>query len=313
MLNFFSFSKWWVWLLLLSGAALLWQRRRPQPVSLVGCVVIITGASSGIGRATAHAFAQAGATVVLVARRIEALAEAETELACYGVATLAIPMDVTQNEALEQVVETTLQTFGRIDVLVNNAGISRGGAFVDLEPADLRQLALLNVYGPLRLSQLVLPVMQRQGRGHIVNVSSMAGLLTAPGLAAYNATRSAIIAFSDSLRREVEGTGIYVSTILPGWTKTAMTARLDEAEMRATGLITPLVNFDPPDIPAQAIVEAVRYRRPQLTMGGLEIQAVAWQNRHSPRLMDLLYRWYFRLLVDRRRFIEAQRDIGSKE
>jgi hypothetical protein len=88
---------------------------------------------------------------------------------------------------------------------------------------------------------------------------------------------------------------------------------MDEAEMRATGLITPLVNFDPPDIPAQAVVEAVRYRRPQLTMGGFEIQALAWQNRHSPRFMDFLYRWYFRLLVDRRRFIEAQRDIGSKE
>jgi short-subunit dehydrogenase len=313
MLNLFSFSKWWAWLLLLSGLAVLWQRRRPRPVFLVGRVVVITGASSGIGRAAAHAFAQAGATVVLVARRIEALAGVETELACYGVATLAIPADVTRNEALEQVVERTLQTFGRIDVLVNNAGISRGGAFVDLEPADLRQLALLNIYGPLRLSQLVLPVMQRQGGGHIVNVSSQAGLLTAPGLAAYNATRSAIIAFSDSLRREVEGTGIYVSTILPGWTKTAMTARLDEAEMRATGLITPLVNFDPPDIPARAIIEAVQYRRPQLTMGGFEIQALAWQNRHSPRFMDFLYHWYFRLLVDRRRFIEAQRDIGSKE
>src|SRR5688500_11629111 len=114
MLNLFSFSKWWVWLLLLSGLTLLWQRRRPQSVSLAGQVVVITGASSGIGRAAAHAFGQAGATVVLVARRIEALAAVETELACYGVATLAIPADVTRNEALEQVVETTLQTFGRI-------------------------------------------------------------------------------------------------------------------------------------------------------------------------------------------------------
>jgi short-subunit dehydrogenase len=282
-------------------------------MSLTGRVVIITGASSGIGRAAAHAFARAGAKIVLVARRSEPLAAVEAELACYKGVTLIIPADVTQNEALEQVVETTLRTFGRIDVLVNNAGISRGGPFVALDPDDLRQLTLLNVYGPLRLSHLVLPVMQRQGSGHIVNMSSMAGLLTAPGLAAYNATRSAIIAFSDSLRREVEGTGIYVSTILPGWTRTAMTSNLDEAEMRATGLITPLVNFDPPEVPAQAIVEAVRYRRSQLTMGGPEIQAVAWQNRHSPRFMDFLYRWYFRLLVDRRRFIETQRGMGSKE
>lgn len=313
MLNFLSPSKWWVWLLLLAVAAFVWQRRRSQPVSLAGKVVIITGASSGIGRATAHAFAQAGAKVVLVARRHEALAKVETELTCYGATTLVIPADVTRNEDLEQVVGRTLHTFGRVDVLVNNAGISRGGPFVDLNPADLRQLTLLNVYGPLRLSQLVLPVMQRQGSGHIVNMSSMAGLLIAPGLAVYNATRSAIIAFSDSLRREVEGTGIYVSTILPGWTKTAMTHNLDEAEMRATGLITPFVDFDPPEVPAQAIIEAVRYRRSQLTMGGLEIQAVAWQNRRSPRFMDFLYRLYFRLLVDRRRFIEAQRGIGSKE
>src|SRR5262245_29660047 len=125
MLNLFSFSKWWAWLLLLSGAVLLWQRRRPQPVSLAGQVVVITGASSGIGRATAHTFAQAGTAVVLVARRIEALAAVEAELACYRVTTLAIPADVTRNEALEHVVKTTLQTFGRIDVLVNNAGISR--------------------------------------------------------------------------------------------------------------------------------------------------------------------------------------------
>jgi NAD(P)-dependent dehydrogenase (short-subunit alcohol dehydrogenase family) len=297
--------------LLLGAGALLFRRRWSRPVSLAGRVVIITGASAGIGRATAHAFAQAGARVVLVARRAEPLAAVKAELAQYRGEVLAVPADVTCDEALEQLVETALQAFGRIDVLVNNAGISRGGPFTGLPADDLQQLLLINVYGPLRLAQLVLPAMLRQHGGHIVNVSSMAGLLGAPGLAAYNATRSAIIAFSDSLRREVQGSGIYVSAVLPSWTRTPMTGGLDEAGMRAAGLLTPLTSFDPPERPAQAIVDAVRYRRAQLTMGGPEIQVLAWQNQLSPRLSDLLYRLYFRLLFDKRRFIETQRRLGS--
>src|SRR5262245_30736039 len=162
--KYLSYSRVWAWGLLLGMAALLLRsRRRAQPFSLTRQVVVITGASSGIGRAAAHAFAQAGASVALVARRPEALAAVEAELGCYGVETLVVPADVTRSEELERLVEKVLGTFGRIDVLVNNAGISRGGSFITLEPDDLRQLLLTNVYGPLRLTQLVLPCMLRRG------------------------------------------------------------------------------------------------------------------------------------------------------
>ena len=271
---------------------------------LTGKVVLVTGASSGIGRAAALAFAGAGACPVLVARRREVLEQVQQAMP--GTASLVVPADVTRSEDLHAVVAQALARFGRIDVLVNNAGLSMGGPLQDLDPQGLRQMLDVNVYGPLRLAQLVLPVMLSQGRGQIVNVSSVAGALNSPGHTAYAATRAAVIAFSEALRRELAGTGVKVSLVLPGWTRTAMVSHITEQALRQARLLTPLSTFDEPEVPARAILDCVRYGRQQVVLGGLQYRFGILVERWAPWLMDWIYRHYF----NREMLVRVLRDLG---
>ena len=289
----------------------LWQlATRPRPIDLRGHVVIITGASAGIGRATARAFAAQGVRLALVARRAEALAEVAAELTRDFTAApatrLSLPADVTRSDDLQRVVETTLRQFGQIDVLVNNAGLSLGGPLESQPESALRQMINVNVYGPLRLTQLVLPVMLKQQRGHIVNVSSMMGLLEPPGATSYVATRAALRGFSRALRRELAGTGVTVSTVFPGWTQTAMTDKVDRGQLRAANLLGPLITIDAPAKPAQAIVDAVRFQRAETLLGGPRLIIGGHLVGLSSRLTDLYYRWF----SDRVAALEALRDLG---
>ena len=144
--------------------------------SLNGKVVIVTGASSGIGRAAAHAFAAQGAQVVLVARRANVLAKVKEELAQYGQPVLIVPTDVVQEEALQNLCRTVIQTYGQIDVLVNNAGISMGGVFQEHDPATMRKMVEINVYAPMRLTQLVLPLMLERKTGAYCECGQCSGL-----------------------------------------------------------------------------------------------------------------------------------------
>lgn len=260
--------------------------------SLDNKVVIVTGASSGIGKATAHAFAARGCRVVLVARRVDVLAEAENELAPYGKHTLAIPTDITQEDDIQTLYKTVMQVFGRIDVLVNNAGVSMGGALTQLDHEKMRKMVELNVYAPMRLTQVALPIMLEQKQGHIVNVSSVGGLVPWPGQTAYAATRSALITFSHALRREVAGTGVQVSIILPGWTRTPMIENLSLAELRSAGILMPQMTVDEPKIPAQAIVDAVQHNRRQVILGGPPYLWANMADRLSPWLLDMYCQWF---------------------
>lgn len=179
---------------------------------MAGRVVIITGASSGIGEATARAFGRAGDRVVLIARRVERLQQLAAELP----GSLPVPADLTRSEDINRVVAETQHTFGRIDVLVNNAG--RGGYdwLERLEGEDIRQEVALNLLAPILLTRSVLPGMQGQGRGVIINVGSAAGRIGAPTLSIYNATKFGLDGFSEALRREVGPQGIKVCVIYPG-------------------------------------------------------------------------------------------------
>ncbi|MBP7686909.1 MAG: SDR family NAD(P)-dependent oxidoreductase [Thermoflexales bacterium] len=302
------------WLVaLLAGVGFgMWQvAARPRPIDLRGNVVIITGASAGIGRATARAFAAQGASVVLVARRADVLAEVAAELthdfAVHPETLLCIPADVTSAADLPRIIADTLHHFGRIDVLVNNAGLSLGGPLESQAESALRRLIDVNIYGPLRLTQLALPIMLKQRSGHIVNVSSMMGVLEPPGATTYTATRSAIRGFSRALRREVAGTGVHVSTVFPGWTKTAMTDKLNLAQLHAAGLLGPLITVDDAAKPAQAIVDAVRFRRDEVLLGGLHMTIGGRLVGLSSKLTDLYYRWF----VNRAAALEAMRDLGA--
>ncbi|VXC19038.1 oxidoreductase [Aeromicrobium sp. 9AM] len=172
--------------------------------------VLITGCSSGIGEATAARLSKSGWTVYATARRPETL----DALAAGGCRALAL--DVTSEDSMTTAVDTVLGEAGRIDALVNNAGYSQSGAVETLDLDDVRRQFETNVFGLVRMCQLVLPSMRQKGSGRIVNISSMGGRLVFPGGGAYHATKYAVEALSDALRFEVAGFGVKVVIVEPG-------------------------------------------------------------------------------------------------
>ncbi len=176
--------------------------------------VLVTGCSSGIGHATAELLAARGWTVYATARRPDSIADLEAG----GCRTL--PLDVTDEESMRSAVATVAEAEGAVGVLVNNAGYSLSGAIETASPGEVRRQFETNVFGLVRMTQLVLPGMRAQGFGRIVNVSSMGGRLTFPGGGWYHATKWAVEALSDVLRYEVGGFGIDVVVIEPGLIRT---------------------------------------------------------------------------------------------
>jgi NADP-dependent 3-hydroxy acid dehydrogenase YdfG len=190
--------------------------------ALADQVALVTGASRGIGRATALALAREGAAVVLVARGREALAETAAAIRQAGGRALAIPGDVTQEAAVEAVVEQTVGEFGRLDVLVTAAGTASFGPVAGSKPADWDPMLTVNLRAAMVCCRAVLPVMTRQRRGVIVTVGSVAATRPIPGAAAYAASKAGLAAFSRVLAEEVRREGIRVTILQPGATDTAL-------------------------------------------------------------------------------------------
>jgi NADP-dependent 3-hydroxy acid dehydrogenase YdfG len=236
--------------------------------------VLITGCSSGIGQATARRLAQGGWTVYATARKPEAIAQ----LAQEGCHTLAL--DVTDESSMQAAVAEVQQAEGAVGVLINNAGYSQGGALEQIPPETVRRQFDTNVFGAIRMAQLVLPAMRAQRWGKIVNIGSMGGRLTFPGGGLYHATKYALEAISDALRFEVKGFGVDVVLIEPGLitTEFAKNAVAASSETLADG---PYKVFDAkvaaltveayegpmrhlgggPDVVAKAIEKAIKRKR----------------------------------------------------
>src|SRR4051812_43864277 len=176
--------------------------------------VLITGCSSGIGHATAEHLAGRGYDVYATARRPESI----DDLREHGCRTLAL--DVTDEQSMTSAVAEVEQAEGAVDALVNNAGYSQSGAAESVKMDDVRRQFETNVFGLLRMCQLVLPGMRRQGFGRIVNISSMGGKVVFPGGGMYHATKFAVEALSDAMRFEVEGFGVDVAIVEPGLIRT---------------------------------------------------------------------------------------------
>ncbi len=219
-------------------------------MEIEGAVCIVTGASSGIGAASARVLAGRGARVVLAARRAERLAALAAELP----GSLAVPTDVTIPEDLRRLVTRTLDAYGRVDVLVNNAGQGLHVPLLELDPVDLRAVFELNVVAPLVAIQAVLPSMADGSGGAIVNVSSATSLRVFPGLGGYAATKSALNMLSQVGRLELADAGVAVSVVYPSVTATEFHQRL-----RAGHLVAGAhrIRPDPPELVAAAIAFAV--------------------------------------------------------
>ena len=186
-----------------------------RPRSIAGKVIIITGASSGIGRATALALAKEQPHLVLVARRQNRLESLEELVVAAGAGARIMTLDLRLKENVEKMIRSTHEEFGRIDVLVNNAGFGFFGTVEETSAAVVREIFDLNFEAPLLVSQLVIPIMKSNGGGHIINVSSVAGRRGLPLSGIYCATKFALHAISESLRVELNGSGIDVSIINP--------------------------------------------------------------------------------------------------
>ena len=244
-------------------------------------VVLVTGASSGIGKETALAFGRAGARVVLVARRGDVLQQIVRDNPALQL--LPIAADITQADAVAGMVAATLREFGRIDILVNNAGLGFRAAVADLQFEDARRVMELNFFAVLRCTQAVLPVLRRQRHGQIVNVSSILGVIATPQHAIYSASKFAVRALSDSLRLELCREGIDVISILPGYTDTPFFA----SQIRYGGperTHTRLHGQSPAHV-AQVILRACRDRRREVTLMFI-CQVGHWAKRLVPGLVD---------------------------
>ena len=270
--------------------------------------VIITGCSSGIGQATAARLAKSGDwTVYATARRTETLAELE------GAGCRPLALDVTDEASMVAAVDIVKAESGTIDALVNNAGYSQSGASETLDVDDVRRQFETNVFGLLRLSQLVLPSMRAQGDGRIVNISSMGGRLVFPGGGAYHATKYAVEAFSDAMRFEVSGFGIKVIIIEPGLiTSNFDQAAVDSMDLDADG---PYATFNrtvasatsdiykgpmrslggPPDAVAKVIEKALSARRPRprYTVTPSAKMSIAGRKLMTDRMWDRAMRTQF--------------------
>ena len=218
-------------------------------------VVIVTGASSGIGRATALAFAREGATTILAARSLETLNQVAGEIARFGGSARVIQTDVSDRQQAETLAERVVAEFGKIDVLINNAGSGAVGMVEDKRFVDdARHLFEVDFFGKVYCTLAVLPVMRRQGCGAIVNLSSVVGRKAFPRFGAYSASMHAVSAFSDALRQELRGSSIHVTTVHPALTETAFFHGVDPADMPAPfRYMKPLT----PETVARQIVKAV--------------------------------------------------------
>ena len=185
-------------------------------IDLSSQVVAVTGASSGIGEATALACAGAGAAVALAARRTERIEALAVQITAEGGRALAVQTDVGQESQARAFVERAHSELGRLDVLVNNAGVMLLGPIENAPTEEWRRMIEANVFGVLYCTHAALPLMREQGSGHIVNVSSVAGRVARAGSGVYNLTKFGVGAFSESLRQEGVPIGVRVTTVEPG-------------------------------------------------------------------------------------------------
>ncbi len=251
-----------------------------------GKVVIVTGASSGIGLETALAFAREGARVVLAARNETKLREVVNAHPEWRDRFLVVPTDVTKDEDVQRLVATTVAKFGRVDILVNNAGVGMRATFADTPLDDVRSLMDVNLYGPIRCIQAVLPQMRQQRAGQIVNVGSVLSMVVAARNSAYCASKFALLALTDALRIELHGTGIEVISVLPAYTDTPFFDHMYSygGPVRQS----PFAGQHPAQV-ARAILKGCARHKRQVVLTSSARLAI-WLRRLCPPLLDFAVR-----------------------
>ncbi|HUF24609.1 MAG TPA: SDR family oxidoreductase [Vicinamibacterales bacterium] len=258
--------------------------------TLEGRVVAITGASAGIGLACAARFAGEGASVALSARRGEKIAALAEELTAAGARAIAVPGDVTNDADVQALVDRAVETFGRLDVMVANAGAGYHGTLEDTPPDVARRLMDVNFIGTYLAARAAMRVFTRQGSGHLIVISSIVGRRGIAGSAVYGATKAAQLGFAESLRTEYLGTGIDVTVVFPVATET----EFHSAMRRDYGVaVEGLGPTQSADTVAAAIHAAILKPRPEVYPHATS-RALAVLGVVAPRFTDRLVRKYAR-------------------
>jgi len=221
---------------------------------LEGRISVVTGASRGIGRVIAKALAAEGATVVLAARDASRLEQAVAEIAGAGGGVEALTLDVAERASVEAVFAKVLARHGRIDHLVNNAGVTRDNLLIRMKDEEWQQVLATNLTGVFLCTQAVLRPMLKQRGGRIVNVTSVVGLTGNAGQANYAASKAGIVGFTKSVAREVASRGITVNAVAPGFIQTDMTAAMTEKAREAVLAAIPMGKVGRPEDVAGAVV-----------------------------------------------------------
>lgn len=233
-------------------------------------IIVITGASSGIGEASAIQFAKKGANIVLVARRKEKLLEVEKKISQFHVKALVCPCDVSQKSQVKKMADNVLDKFGRIDVLVNNAGFVIYGKVNDLTIEEIESQMETNYFGMIYCIKNFLPIMLEQNFGHIVNVASVGASFSVPGIASYCATKFAMLGFSEGLKHELHGTDVGLTVVSPIMVRTNLFDHpsFENFTKHATGISLS------PETVAKSVVKAANSKRleivvPSVTRAGI--------------------------------------------
>jgi NAD(P)-dependent dehydrogenase (short-subunit alcohol dehydrogenase family) len=253
-----------------------------KKLKLLGKIAIVTGASSGIGKATALALAREGACVALAARRSELLEEVAAQVEALGPKAITVRTDVTQDADIDCLVERTLERWGRIDILFSNAGQYIRAPLDELELSDLQRSMEVNFYGHARPILKVLPLMRKQGSGHIVLMSTVDAKKPVPPDIPYVAAKMALSGFGDLLRQELHGSGIDVTVVFPGRVDTDMIDYLDvpgiSAKISAEAV-------------ARASVDAIIKRQAEVILPA-QARLLYYVNVFAPRLADWGVRFF---------------------
>ena len=261
-------------------------------------VLIVTGASSGIGAAVAKQFAREGYRVVLAARRIERLESMADEIEAGGGQALVVQTDLFQFEDIQNLVAATISQYGQVDVLVNNAGFGRLKWLEQLDPAkDIQAQLQINLTATILVAREVLPHMIERRSGHIINMASLGGFVATPTYTTYSASKFGVRGFTEALRREVGVYGIHVTGVYPGGVRTEF--KEHTGTDRKTGRTTPAsLRLEPEDV-AQAILKVVDHPRRTVILPW-QMRFVVWANSHFPGIVD----W-----IIENRFTRLERDI----
>ena len=254
-------------------------------------VIIITGASSGIGEATARLFASKGYRVVLAARRIDRLNDLAQEIRSKEGRALVVVMDITKNDQIEYLVSQTIAYFGRIDILLNNAGLGRLGWLEKLDPInDIEYQIKVNIIGMIQMTRAVLPNMIERKQGHIINMGSIAGLVATPTYSVYAASKYGLRGFTEALRREVNIHGIKVTGIYPGGVATEFGEKA--GIKRKTKISTPgFLKLTAEDV-ANTVYRVVQKPYRAVIIPGL-MRPTVWLSVVFPGVIDKIIEWRF--------------------